>query len=262
MHGFGTGAVECARERGSRDRRAELVGHLDLLLLRLDLALRLLGDRRLGGDDGRRRRRRGGTRVAQGQRAACARGLAVADVGGVSVAERSVAVVTAAPTDHAAVVEAGAGVEGAGADRDGGATGAEADGRAGHLARSVPDRVLRAVAGPALEAEAPAADPTRVEDDAGMAHAGGDRGRGAAETEVDDSDRGGRLAVADVHGVAVAEAPLESGSPALDLARVRMTHVCEYSDGLGDPPAAIATAVPPPRLTGPAAAGVSPESSP
>ena len=162
----------------------------------------------------------GGTRVAQGQRAACARGLAVADVGGVSVAERSVVVVTAAPTDHAAVVETCAGVEGAGADRDGGATGAETDGRAGHLHRSVPDRVLRAVAGPALEAEAPATDPTRVEDDAGMAHAGGDRGGGATETEVDDSDRGGRLAVADVHGVAVAEAPLESGSPALDLARV------------------------------------------
>ena len=110
-------------------------------------------------------------------------------------------------------------MEGAGADRDGGAAGAETDGRAGHLHRIVPDRVLRAVAGPALESEAPATDPTRVENDAGVAHARGDRGGGAAETEVDDSDRGGRLGVADVRGVAVAEASLESGAPALDLAR-------------------------------------------
>ena len=174
--------------------------------------------------------------------------LVVADAIGVPEAELARGV--RPPASGPAEVEHRAGVA-PDADRRGRAPRPDVD-RSGRARRlGVADVLAVAVAERALAALAPAAQRGGVEQRAGRAGAGTDRGRRAARADVDGSDRTRRLVVADPIGVGVPEAAVEAEAPA--------AHVASSSSAqVKSPPALIAVAVRPgPRSTGPAAAGVS-----
>ncbi len=115
----------------------------------------------------------------------------------VGVAERPVVVRTPAP--DGAVVQHGAGVERAGADRGGGPAGPDVDRAHRTRALVVADHLCRRrvaeLAGAVVRA--PTAHRAVVEDGAGVVTAGADRRRRAADAEVDRWHRAGRLVVAD-----------------------------------------------------------------